>query len=114
MLNESFGGNPIPDTQNDPVALADQAAVAAGVTVVVSSGDAGPGNTIGLTGERSPGLSLPAGSTTLQVYRQTTRYDTQLVPGGWEDNNITALSSAGTTEFGPRTVDVVAPGDRGW
>jgi hypothetical protein len=48
------------------------------------------------------------------VYRQTTRYGTQLSPGGWENNNITALSSDGITEFNPHTVDVVAPGDRGW
>ncbi|MGZ6662248.1 MAG: S8 family serine peptidase, partial [Solirubrobacteraceae bacterium] len=34
--------------------------------------------------------------------------------GGWENNNITALSSDGTTEFSPATVSVVAPGDRGW
>ncbi len=113
VLNESIGGNPIPNTQNDPVALADQAAVAAGVTVVASSGDAGPFNNIG-SPATTPGVMAVGGTTTYRVYRQTTRYGTQLSPGGWENNNITALSSDGVTEFNPHTVDVVAPGDRGW
>jgi subtilisin family serine protease len=113
LLNESIGGNPIPNTENDPVALADQAAVAAGVTVVASSGDAGPFNNIG-SPATTPGVIAAGGTTTYQVYRQTTRYGTNLVPGGWENNNITALSSSGTTEFNPATVNVVAPGDRGW
>ena len=113
VLNESLGGNPIPDTQNDAVALADQAAVAAGVTVVASSGDAGPFNNIG-SPATSPGVIAVGGTTTYRVYRQTTRYGTQLSPGGWKNNNITALSSDGITQFNPHTVDVVAPGDRGW
>ncbi len=113
ILNESIGGNPIPNTQDDPVALADQAAVAAGVTVVASSGDAGPFNNIG-SPATTPGVIAVGGTTTYRVYRQTTRYGTNLVPGGWENNNITALSSDGVTEFNPHTVDVVAPGDRGW
>jgi hypothetical protein len=113
VLNESIGGNPLPNTQNDPVALADQAAVAAGVTVVASSGDAGPFNNIG-SPATTPGVIAAGGTTTYQVYRQTTRYGTNLVPGGWENNNITALSASGVTEFNPSTVDVVAPGDRGW
>ena len=113
VLNESIGGNPIPNTEDDPVALADQAAVAAGVTVVASSGDAGPFNNIG-SPATTPGLIAAGGTTTYRVYRQTTRYGTNLVPGGWENNNITALSSSGTTEFNPNTVSVVAPGDRGW
>jgi hypothetical protein len=113
VLNESFGANYIPDTNDDPVALADQAAVAAGVTVVSSSGDAGPFNNIG-TPATTPGVIAVGGTTTYRVYRQTTRYGTNLVPGGWEDNNITALSSDGITQFNPHTVDVVAPGDRGW
>jgi subtilisin family serine protease len=113
VLNESIGGSPIPNTQNDPVALADLAAVAAGVTVVASSGDAGPFNNIG-SPAATPGVIAVGGTTTYQVYRQTTRYGTQLSPGGWENNNITALSSDGITEFKPHTVDVVAPGDRGW
>jgi subtilisin family serine protease len=113
VLNESIGADPIPNTQNDPVALADQAAVAAGVTVVSSSGDAGPFNNIG-SPATTPGVIAVGGTTTYQVYRQTTRYGTQLSPGGWENNNITALSSDGVTQFNPHTVDVVAPGDRGW
>jgi hypothetical protein len=113
VLNESFGANPIPDTHDDPVVLANQAAVAAGVTVVSSTGDAGPTNNIGSPAS-APGIINAGGTTTLRVYRQTTRYGTNLVPGGWLNNNITALSSGGITEFGPRTVDVVAPGDRGW
>ena len=78
-----------------------------------SSGDAGPFNNIG-SPATTPGVIAVGGTTTYQVYRQTTRYGTQLVPGGWENNNITALSSDGITEFNPHTVDVVAPGDRGW
>ena len=113
VLNESIGGNPLPNTEDDPVSLADQAAIAAGVIVVASSGDAGPFNNIG-SPATTPGVIAAGGTQTYRVYRQTTRYGTQLVPGGWENNNITALSSAGTTEFNPNTVTVVAPGDRGW
>jgi hypothetical protein len=87
--------------------------VAAGVTVVASSGDSGPFNNIG-SPATTPGVIGVGGTTTYQVYRQTTRYGTNLVPGGWDNNNITALSSDGITEFNPHTVDVVAPGDRGW
>jgi subtilisin family serine protease len=113
VLNESIGGLPVPNTQDDAVALADQAAVAAGVTVVASSGDQGPFNDIG-SPATTPGVIAAGGTTTYRVYRQTTRYGTNLVQGGWENNNITALSSAGITQFNPHTVDVVAPGDRGW
>jgi hypothetical protein len=115
ILNESIGGDPLPNTEDDPVALADQAAVAAGVTVVASSGDEGPFNNIG-SPATTPGVIAVGGTTTYRVYRQTTRYGTQLSnpPQGWEDNNISALSSDGITEFNPSTVSVVAPGDRGW
>jgi hypothetical protein len=114
ILNESLGGNPIPNTEDDVVAMADQAAVAAGVTVVASSGDSGPFNNIG-SPATTPGVIAVGGTTTYRVYAQTSRYGTQpFGSGGWEDNNISALSSDGVTEFNPGTVDVVAPGDRGW
>ena len=113
ILNESFGGNPQPNAANDPVTMADNAAIAAGVTVIVSSGDSGPFNNIG-SPATDPNVISVGATTTYRVYRQTTRYGTQLVPGGWENNNISGLSSDGFNEINPGTVSVVAPGDRGW
>lgn len=47
VINESLGGYPLPDTGDDPVSLANAAAVAAGATISAGSGDAGAGNTVG-------------------------------------------------------------------
>ena len=103
-----------PNTMNDPVSLADVAAVAAGVTVVASSGDAGPFNNIGspvhnARRDRGRRDDLPTRSTARPPGTAPS-----WSPGGWENNNISALSSDGVTEFAPQLVDVVAPGDRGW
>ncbi|MGA2396564.1 MAG: S8 family serine peptidase [Steroidobacteraceae bacterium] len=114
VLNESFGGNPYPDNINDPISLADAAAVAAGVTVTVSSGDGGTSGTLG-----SPATSLEviaAGATTqYRSYVQTTYGAQALVKvPGWISNNISPFSSGGFAQSTARTVDVVAPGDLGW
>ena len=112
VLTEPFSGNPMPDTLNDPVALANKAALAAGVSVVAGSGDAGPFDNIGSPASR-PGVIAVGATTTYQVYVQTSSSGAQFGTG-WENNNIAALSSAGVTDFNPHTVDVVAPGDGGW
>ncbi|HEU5001674.1 MAG TPA: S8 family serine peptidase [Actinomycetota bacterium] len=113
VLSESFGGNPVPNPSNDPIAIADEDAVAAGITVVASTGDAGPTNTIGTPSSDSAVISAGA-STSYREYAQTTSYGYQFGGNGWQSNNPSSPSSSGVTEFGPHTIDVVAPGENGW
>jgi hypothetical protein len=114
VLNESFGGNPYPDNNNDPISLADEAAVAAGVTVTVSTGDGGYSGTDG-----SPSTSLEViaagASTDYRSYVQTTYGAQALVTvPGWISDNVSPLSSGGFAQSTARTVDILAPGDLGW
>ena len=112
VLNESFGLNTYPDrSMNDTTALFNDAAVAAGVTVTKSSGDGGITNTIG-----SPGGSraIQVGATTdNRLYEQTGFSAAQFSNGTWLNDNVSALSSSGITNFG-HTIDLVAPGESGW
>jgi hypothetical protein len=112
VIDEPFGGTAVPNFQNDPPTLANQAAVAAGVVVVSATGDNGiTANNIDSPGG-TPGVIGVGASTAFRGYVQTDGNGPNLAPGGgWENNNISSLSSSGINEFDPRTLDVVAPGD---
>jgi hypothetical protein len=115
VLNESLGSNVYPDDQADLdlIKQANDAAVAAGTVVTVSSGDAGVTSTIG-TPATDPHVIDAGASTTFRGYGQTGTGGAFL-PGvdGWLNDNISGLSSGGFQQDG-QTVDLVAPGDLNW
>ncbi|MQS10953.1 S8 family serine peptidase [Streptomyces kaniharaensis] len=113
VLNESFGGNVTPDSgAHDTIALFNDQAVKAGVTVAVSSGDAGLSGTIG-TPATDPNVIAVGASTDNQNYQQTGYAAAQFSNKTWSNSRISALSSGGFTQAG-RTVDLVAPGESDW
>jgi hypothetical protein len=115
VLNESLGSNTYPDDQAglDLIKQANDAAVAAGVTVTASSGDAGVTSTVG-----SPATDpdvIAAGATTSYQIDAQDGYGGDQFPGitGFASNDISSFSSGGFEQDG-RTIDVVAPGELGW
>src|SRR5262249_8075319 len=74
VIDQSFGASPFPDPATDPIALADGAAVAAGVVVVAGSGDAGSTRTEGSPSDDAGVIGVGA-ATSFRVYRQA-------APGG--------------------------------
>ncbi|HEX3453320.1 MAG TPA: S8 family serine peptidase, partial [Gaiellaceae bacterium] len=118
VLNESFGANPFPDTALDATRIADDEAVAAGVTVVTSTGDSGVTSTVG-SPATDPKLINAGASTTFRAYKQLTFGGINAPApksrrGTWLDNNIATISSSGYSQNGDNNVDLVAPGDSNW
>jgi len=126
VLSESLGSNVYPDNNNDPFTLANDAAVAGGVTVVASSGDAGTSGTVG-TPATDPNVIAAGATTQFRFYQETTYSGFQLGNGDYQGsdcdtdptgcrdgNNISSFSSAGVTANNRKSVDVVAPGDLSW
>ncbi|MET8136334.1 S8 family serine peptidase [Streptomyces sp. NPDC005251] len=113
VLNESFGIDTTADNgASEAVSLFNDQAAAAGVTITVSSGDAGGNGTISTLADDSGVISVGASSGN-RAHLQTGYAASQLSNGGWSDNRISAISSGGITRGG-RTVDLVAPGEAGW
>ncbi len=112
ILSESFGENPLPDTTQDLTRLFNEQAVAAGVTVVESTGDAGVESTIG-SAATDPVVIAAGANTNFRDYAQSVEYGMQFAGHGWLSDNISSIESGGFTEGG-RVLDLVAPGESGW
>ena len=79
------------------------------MTVTESTGDGGVTGTIGSDAQDPKVISVGA-STDSRLYAQTGYAGARVFGNGqWVDDNISALSSSGVTQFG-RTIDLVAPG----
>jgi hypothetical protein len=113
VLNEEAGSFPMPDTSADLIKTANANAMAAGVTITVPSYDSGLTNTIWSPASQ-PGVISVGASTTFRSYAQSDEAGFWGIGAtGWVSDNISSLSSGGSTEQG-RSIDIAAPGDLDW
>lgn len=103
VVSESYGFGALPGANDDLLEPANDAMVAAGVVVVESAGDSGSSGTVEAPAD-DPNIIDAAGSNDLRLLAQADGYT-----NGWLNDNMTTLSSGGTTPFGD-VVDLVAPG----
>ena len=112
ILSESFGEYPIPDTAQDLTRQFNSQAVAAGVTVVESTGDSGVESSVS-SATSDPSVIAAGANTNFRGYAQAEAYAFQFANHGWLSNEISSIESAGPTQDG-RELDLVAPGEVGW
>jgi hypothetical protein len=103
VVSESYGFGALPGANDDLLAPTNQAMVKAGVVVVESAGDSGSSGTVEAPAD-NPDIIDVGGTNDLRLLAQADGYT-----NGWEDDNMTTLSSGGTAPNG-RVVDLVAPG----
>jgi subtilase family protein len=103
VISESFGTSALPtSTSGKLLAQANEAAVAAGVTVVESSGDSGSQGTM-IAAADDPAVIAAGAVDNFRLVALAHDYK------GYVSNNMAALSSGGTAPTG-KVVDLVAPG----
>ena len=101
VISESFGSTSTPGGRSGALlAAADDAAVAAGVTVVESSGDSGPQGTV-MTAADDPNVIAAGGVDNLHIVALNDGYHSYV------SNNMAAQSSGATAPTG-KVVDLVA------
>jgi hypothetical protein len=103
VVSESYGFGALPGANSDLIEPANVAMVAAGVVVVESSGDSGSSGTVEEPAA-NPAVIDAAGTNDLRLLAQADGYTK-----GWLDDNMTTLSSGGTTPQND-VVDLAAPG----
>jgi hypothetical protein len=103
VVSESYGYGALPGANDDLLAPTNDAMVQAGVVVVESAGDSGSSGTVEAPAD-DPNVIDVGGTNDLRLLAQADGYTK-----GWEDNNMTTLSSGGTAPDGA-VVDLVAPG----
>jgi hypothetical protein len=103
VVSESYGYGALPGANDDLLAPTNDAMVAAGVVVVESAGDSGSSGTVEAPAD-DPNVIDAGGTNDLRLLAQADGYTK-----GWEDDNMTTLSSGGTAPNGA-VLDLVAPG----